>query len=187
MSWRYLLHENYWQVFSGRKHEWLLPNVANADILVLASSLYFDGVTGPMKMFMDRLVPTIHLNLEIREGHFRHPARKGMNLEKVVLVSNCGLGEINNFDPMIAYIKAFCKNLNAEYVGELLRPHGPIWAMEMDMHVDDVVRSAAEAGRQLVQNGKMSFDTLNAIRRSLVSDVTNQHLQCELEKNQNQG
>lgn len=174
--------------------DWLLPKVKGADILVLASPLYCDGVTGPMKMFMDRLVPTIHLTLEIREDRFRHPARKGMDLEKVVLISNCGFWEMDNFDPMIAHIKSFCKNLNAEYAGELLRPHGPVLGamLKMNMHVDDIIESAAEAGRQLVQDGKMSEDTLSVVSRPLVSkdkylNVTNQHLQSELERTQNQG
>ena len=169
--------------------EWLLPNVANADILVLASPLYCDGVTGPMKMFMDRLVPALHLTMEIRDGHLRHPARDGMNLEKIVLVSNCGFWEMDNFDPMIAHIKAFCKNLNVEYAGELLRPHGHFFRAisENDTSVNDVIESAREAGCQLVANGKMSAETIENISRPLMSrdaflQMANMNLQNEAEK-----
>jgi len=150
---------------------WLLPKVEDANILVLASPLYCDGVTGPMKMFMDRLVPVIHLTMEIRDGHLRHPARKDMNLEKIVLVSNCGFWEIDNFDPIVTHIKAFSKNINAEYVGELLRPHGHFFRamLENDMSVNDVIESARQAGCQLVENGKMSSETIANVSRPLMS------------------
>jgi Multimeric flavodoxin WrbA len=164
--------------------DWLLPRIKEADILVLASPLYCDGVTGPMKMFMDRLVPAIHLTMEIREGHLRHPARRDMNLEKVVLVSNCGFWEMDNFDPMVAHIKAFSKNINTEYAGEILRPHGPVFGkmLKENMSVNDIIKSAREAGCQLVENGKMSSETTKNISRPLMSrdaflQMVNQALQ----------
>jgi len=151
--------------------EWLLPNVNSADILVMASPLYCDGVTGPMKMFMDRLVPSIHLTMEIRDNHVRHPVREEMNLEKVVLVSNCGLWEMDNFDPMINHIKAYCKNLNAEYVGALLRPHAPVLRpmLKNKGDVSDIIESARKAGYELIEYGKISSETMNNISRPIIS------------------
>ncbi|MDD1729864.1 MAG: flavodoxin family protein, partial [Methanospirillum sp.] len=36
--------------------DWLMPKVRDADILVFASPVYADGVTGPMKTLIDRMV-----------------------------------------------------------------------------------------------------------------------------------
>jgi multimeric flavodoxin WrbA len=169
--------------FQDDDMEWLLPIIRRAEILVFASPLYCDGVSGPMKMFMDRLVPMVHLTMEIRNGRLRHPPKKDLNVKKAVLVSNCGFWEIENFDPMKAHIKAFCDNINAEYVGELLRPHGPILEamLKNDIPVNDVLEAARQAGNQLIRYGKMFDETINNISRPLISrddylEMGNQHI-----------
>ena len=157
--------------FQDDDMEWLLQKVGQADILVFASPLYCDGVTGPMKMFMDRLPPMGYLSMEIRDNRLRHPLRKEWNVKKVVLVSNCGFWEIDNFNPMIAHIKALCDNMNAEYAGGLLRPHGPILGvmLERNMPVQDVIESARNAGHELIENGEISSETIENISRPLLS------------------
>jgi len=104
--------------------DWLMPKVRDADILVFASPLYVDGVTGPMKIFIDRLVPLLHMYIETREGHSRHTT-KDNKIRKIILVSNCGFWEKDNFDPVIQHMRALSKNMNAEFTGALVRPHGP--------------------------------------------------------------
>ncbi len=47
----------------------LYPKIAEADIMVFATPVYVDGVTGPMKNFIDRLLPGIHPFFELREDH----------------------------------------------------------------------------------------------------------------------
>jgi hypothetical protein len=84
---------------------------------------------------------------------------------------------------MKAHIKAFCDNINAEYVGELLRPHGPILEamLKNDIPVNDVLEAARQAGNQLIRYGKMFDETINNISRPLISrddylEMGNQHI-----------
>lgn len=148
----------------------LCPKLSDADIWVLATPVYVDGVSGPMKMLMDRMIPLAQPFLELRDGHCRHPLQEGAKAGKVVLVSNCGLWEMDNFDPLLVHMKAACKNLAREFAGALLRPHGegvrPM--MEMGAPVDDIFEAAKEAGRQLVEDGEMSAETLTTVSRELV-------------------
>ncbi len=159
------------ECFQEDDMEWLLPEVSKSDIIVFASPLYCDGVTGPMKMFMDRLVPMGHLTMEIRENRVRHPLREGWKVKKAVLVSNCGFWEIDSFEPIIAHIKAFCNNINAEYAGELLRPHGPFLngMLKMGMPVNDIIESAKKAGNEVIDDGKVSDETSDKISRPLIT------------------
>jgi FMN-dependent NADH-azoreductase len=105
--------------------DWVLPKIKDADVIVFASPLYFDGVTGPLKTLIDRLCPFARMAMEIRDGHCRHVPRYLKN-RKIVLVSNCGFFERDNFDPLVAHMKAISRNLNAEFAGALIRPHGPL-------------------------------------------------------------
>jgi len=147
----------------------LHPKLRQADIWVLATPLYVDAMTGPMKNLLDRLIPLVQPFIELRDGHCRHPLREGRKSGKVVLVSNSGFWEMDNFDPLLVHMKAICKNMGTEFAGALLRPHGEILKplMEMGRSPDDVFEAAREAGRQLVEEGKMSPETLSIVSREL--------------------
>lgn len=95
----------------------LLPKMGEADIWVFATPVYVDGVTGQMKKVMDREVPMVQQFFELRDGHCRHPLRKGTRDGKVVLVSTCGFWEMDNFDSVLAHMRAFCKNTGREFSG----------------------------------------------------------------------
>jgi len=148
----------------------LHPKLQEADIWVFATPLYVDGVSGPMKNLLDRLIPLVHPFIELRDDHCRHPLCEDAKHGKVVLVSNCGFWEMDNFDPMLVHMKAACKNLSREFAGALLRPHGgglrPM--KEMSMPLDDIFEAAKEAGRQLVRDGEMSAETLATVSRELM-------------------
>jgi multimeric flavodoxin WrbA len=148
----------------------LLPKIHEADIMVFATPVYVDGVTGPMKNLIDRMVPLAKPFFELRNGHCRHPLRGEIKSNKVVLVSNCGFWEMDNFEPLLVYMKAYCKNASSEFSGALLRPHGEAMGpmIEMGEHIDDIFKAAKEAGYQLVKEGKMSIDTLKIVGRELL-------------------
>ena len=147
----------------------LHPKLRQADIWVLATPLYVDGMTGPMKNLLDRLIPLVQPFIELRDGHCRHPWRGERESGKVALVSNAGFWEMDNFEPLLVHMKAMCKNMGTEFAGALLRPHGEILKplMEMGRSPDDVFEAAREAGRQLVEEGKMSPETLSIVSREL--------------------
>ena len=166
----------------------LIPKLGEADVWVIATPLYVYGMTGPMKNLIDRIIPLVQPFFELRDGHCRHPRREGTKHGKVVLVSNCGFWEMDNFDPLLVHVKAMCKNMDREFAGALLRPQGTALRpmMEMGAPVNDVLEAAKEAGRQLVRDGKISTETLNAVSRELMSredyiQVANQNFQQALD------
>ena len=166
----------------------LLPKLTEADVLVLATPLYVDGVTGPMKNLLDRIIPLAQPFFELSDGHCRHPGRDGSRGSQLVLVSNCGFWEMDNFNPMLVHMEAVSKNMGREFAGALLRPHGPalMGMMEMGAPVDDILDAAKEAGRQLVEDGRMSFETLKGVSRELLPlqmylEIVNKRFQEELD------
>lgn len=148
----------------------LLPKLAEADVRVLATPVYVDGVSGSMKGLLDRIIPLAHPLFELRDGHCRHPLREGVRAGRLVLVSNCGFWEMDNFNPLLVHVEAVCRNLRSEFAGALLRPHGPALKvmMEMGLPVDDVLAAAKAAGRQLVEEGRMSPEALKTVNRDLL-------------------
>jgi multimeric flavodoxin WrbA len=148
----------------------LLGKIGAADVLVFATPLYADGVSGPMKNLMDRQLPRGMPFLEFRDGHCRHPMAEGHKPGKIVLVSSCGLWEIENFHPILAHMEAYSKNMSKDFAGALLRPHSPALSLLMGEGAvfDDIFEAARDAGRQLVTQGKISLESLKTVSRELM-------------------
>lgn len=169
--------------------ELLLPLFSQTEIWVLAMPVYADGMPGAMKTLIDRLLPLLQPFFELRDGHCRHPLRKGVKTGQVVLVSSCGLWEMDNFDPLLAHAIALCRNANREFAGALLRPHAGAlkWMLKKGEPVNDICDAAKLAGRQLIQEKSMSRQTLATISRELVPrdrfmQINNQKFQEMLAK-----
>jgi multimeric flavodoxin WrbA len=149
---------------------WLAPKAIKADIIVLATPVYCDGINTHMQMFLERLLPRAMPSIELREGHTRHPHRE-ITHGKLVLVSSCGLWELDNFDSMVSHIKAYCRNADLEFAGALLRPHALFLKrmLEQGAPVKDVIETARESGRQLVKGGRIPVDMQDTVSRPIIS------------------
>lgn len=149
---------------------WLAPKAIAADILVLATPVYCDGINTHMQMFLERLLPRAMPSIELREDHTRHPHRE-IKQGKLALVSSCGLWELDNFDSMLSHIKAYSRNADLEFAGALLRPHALFLKrmLEQGAPVKDVIETARESGRHLIKYGKIPDSMQDTISRPLIS------------------
>lgn len=166
----------------------LYPKIEHAEIIVLASPVYMEGLTGPMKMLLDRIVPLLQPFFKIYEGHTAHSFREKLK-RKFVLVSSGAQWEIDCFDAMLAHLKTVSKLEDVEIAGALLRPHAEVFRpmLEQGAQVKDILDAAREAGQQLASDEKMSPKTLSIISRELLPRDTyvqtvNQNIQERLNK-----
>ncbi len=167
----------------------ILKALKTAHILVLATPVYVDGMNSSMKACLDRLIPLIEPFFEIRNNHCRHPPRDQFIPKKVVLVSVCGFTELDNFDPLIMHVKAFCKNFSSEYIGAVLRPYGASlpYIKSMGIDTNHIYEAAQTAGYQTVTQGKITPEIQKTISQKLVPrdkyiEVLNASFQRKLEK-----
>lgn len=148
----------------------VVEEVSNAEILVLATPVYVDGMTGPMKNLLDRVIPIGDPLIELREGHCRHPGRVRVEGARIALVSNCGFWEMDNFDPLVAHVRAIGINLGREFAGALLRPHGAFLRsmIKRGVPVNDILDAARKAGNELVSRGFISEESIKTVGRELL-------------------
>lgn len=148
----------------------LLTKHQTAEVLVLATPVFCDGMTSTLKAVLDRTIPLVQPFFEVRDDHCRHPHSGDQKINKVVLVSVSGFTELDNFNPLVAHVKAYCKNLNSEFVGAILRPMGAqLQAFkQMGIQVDDIFKAIKQAGRELVQAGSIKPNTQKIISREIV-------------------
>jgi multimeric flavodoxin WrbA len=87
---------NCWAVHPGKCiHHDDMPDILQkidaADLLVYASPVYVDGVSGQMKTLLDRHISICLPYIEYEEGHMRHPRRQQVDpRRKMVFISVCG-------------------------------------------------------------------------------------------------
>lgn len=140
----------------------ILPKIKDADVIVWASPVYYAGITGPLKILMDRQLPAYILG---------QPRSKN---QKAVLVSTCSAWEISMFDPLLVQMRAIYDRPQEgfEFAGALLRPMADgmnemIKAGETRL-IEGIYRAAREAGHQLAREGRISEDIEKAVNRELM-------------------
>ncbi|MFW9892871.1 MAG: flavodoxin family protein [Candidatus Thorarchaeota archaeon] len=148
----------------------VLAKIADADLLIIATPVYVDGMTGSLKTLLDRSIPLLHGAFELRDDHCRHALRDHVKAGKIALFSVCGFYEMDNFNPLISHVKAISKNMNREYIGALLRPYG--WIVEggisQGFKLEYILDAIKEAGNQLISKGAMNEETLATIASEIV-------------------
>ncbi len=138
---------------------WLRSKIGQADVLVLASPLYFNGFTGkagvtePMTRLHERLETAREFNGDPYE-HAVHTTHEAVRLRKVVVVSGCGFWEIDDFYPVLTHLKAICYNTFPELAGSIT---GPVratvrGALPEGVLDDEIIAIARVAGRGLARD-----------------------------------
>ena len=145
-----------------------------ADALVLATPVYVDGMTGLMKNCIDRMVPVADPHFEMRDGRCRHPRRVGTGIGRMALVSTCGFFELENFDPLVAHVKAICANLGVDFAGSVLRPAAPMFPSLPTIHplffrIRSVAKGIERAGREFASDSRISDEAARAASADIIS------------------
>jgi len=149
----------------------LYPQLREADILVLATTVYIP-LPGEMQNFINRLCPLIEPILENREGRTRARFHKQVKIRKIVLLSTGGWWEKENFETVVHITEELAKNASVEFAGAVLRPHASFMKEKGKLTKDGeaVLDMVKRAGYELVKEGKINKETLDAISRPLISE-----------------
>lgn len=149
----------------------LYPQLKEADILVLATPVYIP-LPGEMQNFINRLCPLIVPILENCQERTRARFHKQVKIRKIVLVSTGGWWEKANFETVVRIIEELTKDASVEFAGAVLRPHAFLMKKKEKLTKDGeaVLNMVKRAGYELIKEGVMNKETLDAISRPLVSE-----------------
>jgi len=140
------------------------------DILLLASPLYLDNVSGLMKNFLDRKVsqanPLIGFD---KNGECMHI--KDRQAPKLIAMSNCGYPEQSQFEALMVLFRRMARNMDSELIGEIYRSQGPLLS-HYDPDLTDVVAGYKAllkiAGSEIAQNFGLSEETKKRLEEPLI-------------------
>jgi len=152
------------------KMELLYPRLRQAGILILATPVYIP-LPGDMQNIINRLCPLLDPVLEFREGRTRARFRKDVGIRAIALVSTGGWWEKANFGTVVRITEELAEDASVKFAGAVLRPHASLMRQEGELTQDGkaVLNAVRRAGYELVKEGVMMEETLEAISRPLIS------------------
>lgn len=149
----------------------LYPRLRAADTLILATPVYIP-LPGEMQNAINRLCPLLEPRLETRAGRTRARLRSGVALRRIALVAVGGWWERANLDLVVQIVKELAETAGVEFAGAILRPHAFLIGERDAVTADgqSVLEAARRAGYELVRDGAMHHDTLEAVSRPLIAE-----------------
>lgn len=150
----------------------LLEKLREADMVVYATPLYTYTVSGLMKDFMDRMIPLIQPYIVQRGHHFIHPPRyPRATPTKYVLISNAGFPQRHHFSALEETIRRLTDSPDSELGGMICCAGGEL--LHQPAMQDALVwylEAAKTAGREVVEQGRISSQTQAILDRPLTDD-----------------
>jgi len=126
----------------------IYPNLLEADIIILASPIFFYGVTAWAKAFIDRGQPLWARKYLLKDPSLGKDGRK----RKGFFISVGATKGPKVFEGAIQTVRYFFDVLNAEYVGEIV--FRGVEAKDDILKRQGALEQAFEAGRRLVSDPK---------------------------------
>lgn len=151
----------------------LLPKVTASDIVVFATPLYVDNVSGLMKNFMDRMIPVAdpHFSKD-PGGECRHPSRFAKT-PKIAVISNCGFPEMSHFQVLKLLFRRMARNMHSEVIAEIYCPGGAILSEKsfwLGLRITQYKKLVRQAGEEVVRSGRISDELAKKLEEKIVSD-----------------
>ncbi len=145
-----------------------------ADILVLATPLYVDNISGLLKDFIDRSI--VKLDPHFRKdpnGECRHLKATEGRSPRLVMMANCGFPERSHFQVISHWIKRMALNMHIEVIGEIYATQGSLLtAPRADLRPDisNYLQLLATAGEEIVTTLRISEGTDKLLAKNFIPD-----------------
>ncbi|MDD1708163.1 MAG: flavodoxin family protein [Methanoregulaceae archaeon] len=147
----------------------LIEKYLSADVVIFATPLYIDNVSGIMKNFMDRIIPMGDPHFEKDpHGEVRHVPGKKRD-PKFVMMANSGYPEQTHFQVLRLLARRMARNFDTEIVGEIYRGGGSLLQEEeLKPWIDAYKVQLRKAGWEIVKEGKISPLTTRNLEQPLI-------------------
>ena len=149
----------------------LLDQLSDCDVVIFATPLYVDNVSGIMKNFMDRMLPLAQPHIEKDEkGESRHPERRGSS-PKIIVMSNCGFPEQSQFQVLKLLFKRIARNCHSTVIAEIYKGEGEILRNpdpKLKPRIDAYKKLLEKAGGEIAKDLKLSGETIAELEKPLI-------------------
>lgn len=141
------------------------------DILVYATPLYVDNISGLLKNYLDRrfssLNPAIKNDVNGEAVHVKKERKRA----KILVISNSGYPGQTHFDVLKVLFRRMARNGETELIGEIYRDEGPLLQYD-DTRLEGIIQQykklLRKAGQEIALNLKISEETQKELEKPLI-------------------
>lgn len=158
----------------------MLESFLESDIVIIASPVYVENVTGLTKDFLDRLIPLTDPRFEIgRDGYSRH-LKRYENTPGIVAMANSGFIEQDAFGVLRLMYPRIARSMNTEFIAGIYKGGGGMLGLDepaLRPMVEEYLQLLREAGQQVASNKKLSAELAEKLEQQIIpTDVYNQQV-----------
>ena len=154
----------------------LLPKYGQAEMVVLATPIYFYTMNACLKNFLDRTVPIYDPSQELAEGEPIMATRYG-RMPRLVTLSVAGGWLPDTFEPLSL---TFNKCYGPHIVGEIYRNASEFLDLPQFQPLAlEIYQAAVQAGEEVVKLGQVQPATLATLTQELAPPETMKQLEKE--------
>ena len=152
----------------------LLIQFMESDMVVMATPVYVHNVTGIMKTFLDRMIPIIDPRLvKMKSGYTGH-IKKHRKYPKFGLIATGAFPEKKSGEFVSRYFSHLAAQLYSEVLFEIYRGEAILLKMgeksPLGPVVDEYKKNVRKAGREVVENMKISKATARKLDQLFISE-----------------
>lgn len=140
----------------------VLSLMGGANIICFASPVYFENISGMLKVFMDRMTmigsPHSQKDGEENEQHIEPSTQ----VPSLMMISSCGHPDKSQFDVTSLWIRRLAKKMNMELIGEIYATQGKLLndpPENLRPAVSNYLQLLEKAGKEIATGMKLSADT----------------------------
>ncbi len=151
----------------------LLDKYIKSDIVVYATPLYVDYVSGIMKDFMDRMLPIVCPEFEKDgDGQTRHK-RRYEKYPDMIMMSNCGFPEVGQFEVLQLFCDRNMRFGKANVIAQIYRSQGELLKSDnagLKPLIEKYKDLLREAGEEIAKNRKLPLKLQEELEKPLIPE-----------------
>lgn len=167
---------NHGQCVSNDDMAEILSLENGADVLLLATPLYVNDISGMLKVYMDRRIMKadgLGYMEKDETGEYRSGKATEVPVPKLVMMANCGLPGISHFQVISLWIKRTALSLHTELIGEIYAPQGMLLTSTNEKVrpiVSNYLQLLEKSGKEIVADMRLSKETEKLLEKSFLPD-----------------
>jgi multimeric flavodoxin WrbA len=152
----------------------VLSLVGGANIICFASPVYFENISGMLKVFMDRMtmIGSPHSQKDAKEED-QHLKSSEAQIPKLMMISSCGHAERSEFEVTSLWIKRVAKKMHMELVGEIYATQGKLLTDSPEnsySEISNYLQLLEKAGKEIATNMKLSETTEKLLEQNFITN-----------------
>lgn len=146
------------------------------DVLLLATPLYVNDISGTLKVYMDRSIMKSHDRGYMEKdavGEYRSPKSAEILVPKLVMMANCTNTGRSHFQVISLWIKRTALSMHTEVIGEIYAPQGGLLTSKNERVqpiISNYLQLLEKAGKEIATNMSLSKETEKLLEKSFFSD-----------------